>query len=276
MTEKQTENMSGLSDEPAKTSPETSGRAMRQHFSIRSSHSPRWHADIVFVIDCTGSMRPLLDQVKERALVFADELRCAMAEHERELHSLRVRIVGFRDCYADLEDPACPPFVESRFFSLPEEREDFTAFLNALEPVGGGFPPESALEALHLAFRSPWKQPEKGECRRQIVVLFTDAAANPLEDPRRARPEYGSRYPEGVPESLDGLEREFCDPAVFPHTGNGAVLEHRLVLFTPENELPWKQMMNWEAVLAEWIRPEDGLGDLEMDTIYSMLYASML
>ena len=58
-------------------------------------------------------LQTVLDQVKERALVFADELRCALAKRARELHSLRVRIVGFRDCYADLGDPACPPFVES-------------------------------------------------------------------------------------------------------------------------------------------------------------------
>lgn len=50
--------------------------------------------DIVFVIDITGSMRPVLEQVKAGAMGFHDQLLHVMATKDKYVSSLRLRVVA--------------------------------------------------------------------------------------------------------------------------------------------------------------------------------------
>ena len=134
------------------------------------------NVDIVFVIDATRSMQTTIDMVKESALSFQDKLYDFMDEAKRSINNLRIKVVWFRDFYYD----GNYAYDESKFFELPEEKEEFRDFVNGIHEAGGGDDPESGLEALTMAMRSDFVQ--EGEKKRHIIVLFTDAAAHPFED----------------------------------------------------------------------------------------------
>ena len=53
--------------------------------------------DIVMCIDATGSMTPTLDAVKANALLFDQNLKDAIQRRGRQIDSIRVRPVYFRD-----------------------------------------------------------------------------------------------------------------------------------------------------------------------------------
>lgn len=61
---------------------------------------------------------------------------------------------------------------------MPNEKMDLKEYLNEIYADGGGDDPESGLEALAMAMKSDFVQ--KGEKKRHIIILFTDAAAHPL------------------------------------------------------------------------------------------------
>ena len=74
--------------------------------------------DIVFCIDVTGSMTPILDAVKANALRFYDDVQANLTDKGKNVDELRVRIIAFRDFAADPETA----LQESSFFRLPDER----------------------------------------------------------------------------------------------------------------------------------------------------------
>ena len=112
------------------------------------------NVDIVFVIDATRSMRTTIDMVKESALSFQDKLYDFMDEAKRSINNLRIKVVWFRDFYYD----GNYAYDESKFFELPEEKEEFRDFVNGIHEAGGGDDPESGLEALTMAMRSDFVQ----------------------------------------------------------------------------------------------------------------------
>ena len=57
--------------------------------------------DLVFCIDATMSMQPLLDTVKNNALNFYQDCKNVMEAKRKRVGSLRIRIVAFRDYYYD-------------------------------------------------------------------------------------------------------------------------------------------------------------------------------
>jgi hypothetical protein len=59
--------------------------------------------DIVFCIDVTGSMTPILDAVKANALRFYDDVQANLTDKGKNVDELRVRIIAFRDFAADPE-----------------------------------------------------------------------------------------------------------------------------------------------------------------------------
>jgi hypothetical protein len=77
----------------------------------------RYAVDIVFCIDVTGSMSPILDRVKDNALRFYDDVQKNLTDKGKNVDELRVRVLAFRDFKAD----GAAALQESPFFSLPEE-----------------------------------------------------------------------------------------------------------------------------------------------------------
>lgn len=124
---------------------------------------------VVMCIDQTGSMSGIINTVKNNALGFYDIFNAACVEAGIELMSLQNQVVAFRDKNVDSEW-----LVTSPVYNIPEQKEEFSLFVNQLGANGGGDTPESGLEALDFAFsKDDWGQDDG--YHRQIVILWTDA-----------------------------------------------------------------------------------------------------
>lgn len=224
----------------------------------------RYAVDIVMCIDATASMGPVLEEVKSSALSFPGRLKEEMAQKRKAISQLRLKVIAFRD-FADFADDA---LEESEFFTMPGELDKFESFVRGLTPEGGGDVPESGLEALALAIRAPW---ERGlDRRRHVIVLFTDAPAHPLGDPK-ARAAH--TYPAGLPLDGDALLEEWGYAR-----SQQALMENsakRLVLFAPD-ETPWKNIADeWNMTILFPSVAGQGLEEVEMSEIINTIAHSI-
>src|SRR6185312_9393979 len=207
--------------------------------------------DIVFCIDVTGSMTPIIDAVKANALRFYDDVQSNLTAKGKNVDELRVRVVAFRDFVADGE----AAMDESPFYRLPDERSEFSDFVNGLIAEGGGDAPESGLEAVALAMHSPWTT--RGDRRRQVVVVWTDQPANALDAsvvPAELRPR--------VPADFSALTDLWEDTQ-----GPLGASSKRLILFAPDGP-GWSDISAvWENVVHHPSQAGGGLSDVDYGTI---------
>jgi hypothetical protein len=207
--------------------------------------------DIVFCIDVTGSMTPILDQVKANALRFYGDVQSNLTAKGKTIDELRVRVVAFRDIVADGE----AALQESPFFELPAEQTGFSSFVNGLIAEGGGDAPESGLEAVALAMTSPWTT--RGDRRRQVIVVWTDQPAHPL-DASVLPPALAGR----VPADFSALTDMWEDPQ-----GPLGSSSKRLILFAPDGP-GWSDISGvWENVVHHPSQAGGGLSDVDYGTI---------
>lgn len=142
-------------------------------------------ADIVFLLDATGSMGPCISAVKQNIKTFVQTLTTPTPNGSAVVKNWRAKIVGYRDLdYTDVPAMVDNPFVAS----VPELESQ----LNALTADGGGDEAETLLEALYLLANMPataideplrpdaWRHVNAG---RRFVIVFTDA---PFKEPLRA------------------------------------------------------------------------------------------
>ncbi len=169
--------------------------------SSLASRGVSYAVDIVFCIDVTGSMDPILDAVKANALGFYDDVQTNLTAKGKNVAQLRVRVVAFRDLVAD----GGAAIEESPFFALPDDRTPFSEFVSGLSAEGGGDAPESGLEAVALAINSPWTR--TGDRRRQVIVVWSDQPAHPL-DPSTVPADLASRVPADFSALTDAWEDE--------------------------------------------------------------------
>jgi hypothetical protein len=207
--------------------------------------------DIVFCVDVTGSMTPILDQVKANALRFYSDVQSNLTAKGKAIDELRVRVVAFRDIVADGE----AALQESPFFELPAEETGFSGFVNGLVAEGGGDAPESGLEAVALAMTSPWTT--RGDRRRQVMVVWTDAPAHSL-DASALPPAFAGR----VPADFSALTDMWEDPQ-----GPLGSSSKRLILFAPDGP-GWTDISGvWENVVHHPSQAGSGLSDIDYGTI---------
>ena len=207
--------------------------------------------DIVFCVDVTGSMTPILDKVKANALRFYGDVQSNLTAKGKNIDELRVRVVAFRDIVADGE----AALQESPFFALPAEEGGFSSFVNGLFAEGGGDAPESGLEAVALAMTSPWTT--RGDRRRQVIVVWTDQPAHPL-DATTLPPEFAKR----VPADFSALTDMWEDPQ-----GPLGSSSKRLILFAPDGP-GWSDISGvWENVVHHPSQAGGGLSDVDYGTI---------
>jgi len=222
----------------------------------------QYHVDMALCIDATGSMGPVLEQVKTNALRFYSDISAALTEKSKVIAGMRVRVVAFRDFYVD-GDRA---LQSSEFFSLPEQAAQFERFVKELRADGGGDEPESALEALAVAIKSPWTR--EGQRQRHLIVLWTDASAHPLE---KASTDMPSNYPSGMPGNLS----ELTDLWAGQEINFGA---KRLIFYAPDAE-PWSVIGatngGWENAIWYPSRAGHGLDDLTYKEIINAIVNSV-
>jgi hypothetical protein len=219
--------------------------------SLAAPRGLSYAVDIVFCIDVTGSMNPIIDAVKANALGFYDDVQTNLTEKGKNVAQLRVRVIAFRDFVAD----GAAALEESPFFSLPAERTGFSEFVNGLVAQGGGDAPESGLEAVALAVNSPWTT--TGDRRRQVIVVWTDQPAHPL-DPSVVPADLASRVPADFSALTDLWEDE---------QGLMGSSSKRLILFAPDGP-GWSDISAvWENVVHNPSQAGGGLSEVDYGTI---------
>ena len=223
------------------------------------SFSTGYAMDIVMCVDATGSMSRVINEIKRTALAFHDRLAEAMEEAGKSVDKLRVKVIAFRD-YAESSAPA----VEmSDFFTLPEDNEDFGAFVRGIEADGGGDIPENSLEALALALRSDWTT--DGERRRHVILLFTDAPALPLGE-RAAYP----GYPEEMPADLKELATWWESPGQSTLDSTYEARAGRLFAFVPP-VAPFTEMESWSRFFPVYSKNPAGPDELDMQEVIALI-----
>ena len=219
--------------------------------SLAAPRGLSYAVDIVFCIDVTGSMTPIIDAVKANALGFYDDVQANLVEKGKNVAQLRVRVIAFRDFAAD----GAAALEESPFYTLPAERAGFSEFVNGLIAQGGGDAPESGLEAVALAINSPWTT--TGDRRRQVIVVWTDQPANPL-DPSIVPADLSSRVPADFSALTDAWEDE---------QGRMGSSSKRLILFAPDGP-GWSDISAvWENVVHNPSQAGGGLSEVDYGTI---------
>ncbi len=115
--------------------------------------------DLVFVIDCTGSMGDELEVIKTRIVQMVQEVSRGLPEPY-----VRYGIVAYRD-WGD-------EFVTLRF-DLTDDVREVSDNISMLYAAGGGDTPESVAEALHVAVHEiKW---DEGGNSRKLIFLIGDA-----------------------------------------------------------------------------------------------------
>jgi len=220
-----------------------------------------YNVDIVMCIDATGSMAPIINEVKNNAMTFYEKFEAAMEEQDKYVDVLRVKVIVFKDYICDSE-----PMKESAFFTLPEESVAFKNFVNGIEPTGGGDTPENALEAIALALKSNWTTaPGK---KRHAILVFTDAPALPLGE-RKDCPGYPAGMPKNLPELgawWEGTTQDF--------SGNYSKIAGRLIVFAPNAE-PWTELQVWNRYWHTPSKGGTGLEDVDLQAAIDVLVGSI-
>ena len=153
-----------------------------------------YNVDMVFCIDSTGSMRHVLDFVKQNALNLYQDITREMEKKHKVIDQLRVRVIAFRDYVADGDDA----MLSSDFFVLPDQAQMLYDCVEGIHAKGGGDIPEDGLEALAYAIRSDWTR--EGVKKRHIIVVWSDAPTHELGHGKIA-----PWYPEGMAQDFDEL-----------------------------------------------------------------------
>jgi len=130
--------------------------------TYRSSFPTTDRADIVILMDTTGSMSPQIDELKQKCVAFSAQLKRQALEH-------RFALLGFGDT-------AEGPWLDRHEFT-PDVGQ-FVAAVDNVKRFDGGDFPESALDALEEALRLPY-----AERALRRFYLVTDAA---YHDPTRS------------------------------------------------------------------------------------------
>ena len=225
--------------------------------------SSAYCVDIAMLIDATGSMSPIIGEVKENAISFCTKFHEAMEANGKNVDELRIKVIPFRDYQYDGKKA----MDDSGFFSLPEQNEAFNEYVNNIVAEGGGDEPENALEAMSLAMRSDWTT--NGSKRRHVILVFTDASAVPLKDEKRVASPY---YPSDMPADL----QELGDMWGGGKQGDGMpeYRSARLVVFAPNVE-PWTSIQVWNNVWTAFSKAGKGLDNVDIDMAIQLLVNSI-
>lgn len=139
-------------------------------------------ADLVFLIDLTGSMAPCIDALRKNIETFIDSLSKGDGNSAAPVRDWRGKVVGYRDIESGATD-GVPWFVDNPFV---RDVAALKAQLAGVKAEGGGDEPESLLDALYKVASMPAvpkgtqsEDPAKWRYRSdaaRVVIVFTDAS----------------------------------------------------------------------------------------------------
>lgn len=215
--------------------------------------------DIVFCIDGTGSMSPCIDNVKNNARRFYSDFAETMTVMGSDIDMMRIKLIVFRDYKCDGQRS----MVESPFFELPVEDEEFAAYLDGIHAVGGCNEDANGLEALYLAMKSDFTTGAKD---RQVIVLFADTTAIPLGKRRNCE-----GYPKGMVDDNGLLETWMCTQT---HSSKLRERNKRLVMFAPKGSCYETMKQRYNRSVFTPVQIHGGLDDISFKAIIKIIAAS--
>ena len=198
---------------------------------MASNNRLTFNVDIVFCIDATESMDPILDSVKDNAIHFYQDFQQVMEQKRKRVNQVRVRIIAFRDYKADGRHA----MLVTDFFTLPEQSSDLEVCIRSIEAKGGGDDPEDGLEALAYAIKSDWNRESRK--KRHVIVLWSDEGTHELGFGKTS-----PFYPNGMAANFEELTQWWGSRYAPGEMDEDA---KRLILFAPDKE-------SWTSIVANW------------------------
>ena len=209
-------------------------------------------ADIVFLIDVSGSMTPIIDALRKNIEMFIDSLSHGDANNAAPVKDWRGKVMGYRDIeHAQAEGL---PWVEDNPFV--RDAVALKAQLANLRAAGGGDEPESLLDALYTVAtmeatpkEAQGEEPNKWRYRSdaaRVVIVFTDASFKETMS---------------IPEAKGGSLQDVAN----------VVMANRIILslFAPNFEgydrLSQIDKSEWEVVEYEGLSPQEALQKFTAD-----------
>ena len=209
-------------------------------------------ADVVFLIDVSGSMAPIIDALRTNIEAFVDSLSTGDANNAAPVRDWRGKVVGYRDIEAaDAEGVA---WIEDNPFV--RDTAALKTQLAALRAQGGGDEPESLLDALYkvASMEATPKGAQSEDANKwryrsdaaRVVVVFTDASFKETMS---------------LPEAKGGALQDVAN----------IVMANRIILslFAPNFEgydrLSQIDKSEWEVVEYEGLSPQEALRKFTAD-----------
>jgi hypothetical protein len=211
-------------------------------------------ADIVFLVDVSGSMSPCIDALRRNIEAFIDSLSQGDANNAAPVRDWRGKVVGYRDIEA-AQAEGLPWIVDNSFV---RDAGALKAQLGTLQANGGGDEPESLLDALYTVASmeavpkgSQTEDPAKWRYRSdaaRVVIVFTDASFKETMS---------------IPEAKGGSLQDVAN----------VVMANRIILslFAPNFEgydrLSQIDKSEWEVVEYEGLKPQEALQRFTSDPV---------
>lgn len=209
-------------------------------------------ADLVFVLDITGSMAPCIDALRRNIEAFIDSLSRGDGNNVAPVRDWRGKVVGYRDLESS-EGEGLPWLVDNPFV---RDVAALKAQLATLKAEGGGDEPESLLDTLYKVATMPaspkgaqTEDPGKWRYRSdaaRVVIVFTDA---PFKETL------------SLPEAKGGSLQDVAN----------VIMANRVILslFAPNFEgydrLSQIDKSEWEVIEYEGLSPQDALQKFTAD-----------
>jgi hypothetical protein len=211
-------------------------------------------ADIVFLIDISGSMAPCIDALRRNIEAFIDSLSRGDANNAAPVRDWRGKVVGYRDIEAD-QAAGLAWIVDNDFV---RDAASLKAQLGTLQANGGGDEPESLLDALYkvASMESAPKGSQTEDSTKwryrsdaaRVVIVFTDASFKETMS---------------IPEAKGGSLQDVAN----------VVMANRIILslFAPNFEgydrLSQIDKSEWEVVEYEGLNAQEALQKFTSDPV---------
>jgi hypothetical protein len=211
-------------------------------------------ADLVFVVDVTGSMAPCIDALRKNIEAFIDSLSRGDGNNVAPVRDWRAKVVGYRDIEA-AETDGVPWIVDNAFVRDVGALKSQLALLKA---EGGGDEPESLLDVLYKVASmqaspkgSQTEDPAKWRYRSdaaRVVIVFTDASFKETMS---------------IPEAKGGSLQDVAN----------VIMANRIILsvFAPQFEgydrLSQIDKSEWEVVEFDGLSPQQALQKFTSDPV---------
>ncbi|MBQ0819801.1 VWA domain-containing protein [Microvirga sp. HBU67558] len=258
-----TEAAVGTPTDPAGSTPEASTETAPNESATAEVAAPpnvqerpktKGVADIVFLVDVSGSMSPCIDALRRNIEAFIDSLSRGDANNAAPVRDWRGKVVGYRDIEA-AQGEGLPWIVDHPFV---RDAGALKTQLGTLQANGGGDEPESLLDALYKVASmeavpkgSQTEDPAKWRYRSdaaRVVIVFTDASFKETMS---------------LPEAKGGSLQDVAN----------LVMANRIILslFAPNFEgydrLSQIDKSEWEVVEYEGLNPQEALQKFTSDPV---------